>query len=319
VISGAFSLTQQAVQLGYSPRLDIQHTSRHEKGQVYIPEINWLLMIATLGLVFGFKTSANLAAAYGMAVTTTMVITTLLAYFVAREQWKWSIARAGTITATFLAIDLTFLGANVIKIEHGGWFPLAVATVIYAVMSTWHEGRQFVAKSLTAAEVPLDGFFAELAAKPPVRVAGTAVFMTARPQGAPPILVHHLKHNKVLHQQVVLLSVSILDVPSVSGEQEIEVHRLPHGFYRVIARFGFMQTPDVVKAMHAARRQGLDWNEEDTTFYLAHLTLFASDRIGMSIWRDKLFIFLSRNARRATNFFQIPADRVVEIGIQLEM
>jgi KUP system potassium uptake protein len=319
VISGAFSLTQQAVQLGYSPRFDIQHTSSHEKGQVYIPEINWMLMVATVGLVFGFKSSTNLAAAYGMAVTLTMVITTLLAYFVAREQWKWSVARAGVITAAFLAIDLTFLAANVIKIEHGGWFPLVVATMIYLVMSTWHKGRQIVAKRLADAELPLDGFFAELAAKPPLRVPGTAVFMTARPQGTPPILVHHLKHNKVLHEQVVLLSIAVLDVPSVEGEQEIEVHRLPHGFYRVVARYGFMQTPDVLSALNAARLQTFNWSDENTTFYLAHLTLFASDRISMSIWRDKLFIFLSRNARRATNFFQIPADRVVEIGIQLEL
>jgi KUP system potassium uptake protein len=319
VISGAFSLTQQAVQLGYSPRFDIQHTSAHEKGQVYIPEVNWLLMISTVGLVFGFRTSANLAAAYGMAVTTTMVITTLLAYFVAREQWRWSVWRAGLVTAAFLAIDLTFLGANVIKIAHGGWFPLVVAAVIYLVMSTWHTGRGLVAQRLDASEVPLEGFFADLASRPPLRVPGTAVFMTARPQGAPPILVHHLKHNKVLHEQVVLLSVSILDVPSVAAETAIEVHKLTHGFYRVIARYGFMQTPSVTDSMIRARLQGLNWRDDDTTFYLAHLTLFATDRIGMSAWRDKLFIFLSRNARRATNFFRIPADRVVEVGIQLQL
>ncbi|HWF84133.1 MAG TPA: KUP/HAK/KT family potassium transporter, partial [Vicinamibacterales bacterium] len=319
VISGAFSLTQQAIQLGYSPRFDIQHTSAHEKGQVFIPEINWLLMIATVGLVFGFRTSTNLAAAYGMAVTTTMVITTLLAYFVARERWHWSVWRAGGVTAAFLAIDLTFLAANVVKIAHGGWFPLVVAAVIYLMMSTWHTGRRLVMQRLDESNVGLDTFFAELAAHPPVRVPGTAIFMTARPEGAPPILVHHLKHNQVLHQQIVLLSVSILDVPSTSGEPDIEVHRLSHGFYRMIARYGFMQTPNVMAALAAARQQGLAWRDDDTTFYLAHLTLFANDRIGMSAWRDKLFIFLSRNARRATNFFRVPADRVVEIGIQLEL
>jgi KUP system potassium uptake protein len=319
VISGAFSLTQQAIQLGYSPRFDIQHTSAHEKGQVFIPEINWMLMLSTVGLVFGFRTSTNLAAAYGMAVTTTMVITTLLAYFVAREHWHWSVWRAGAITAAFLAIDLTFLAANVVKIAHGGWFPLVVASIIYLAMSTWHTGRQLVLKRLEESHVRLDDFFAELTAHPPVRVPGTAVFMTARAQGAPPILVHHLKHNQVLHEQVVLLSVSIADVPSVGEQPEIEVHALPHGFYRMIARYGFMQTPNVMEALDAARLQGLDWRSEDTTFYLAHLTLFASDRIGMSQWRDQVFIFLSRNARRATNFFRVPADRVVEIGIQLEL
>jgi len=319
VISGAFSLTQQAVQLGYSPRFDIQHTSAHEKGQVFIPEINAMLMIATVGLVFGFRTSTNLAAAYGMAVTTTMVITTLLAYFVARERWHWSVWRAGAVTAAFLAIDLTFLGANVLKIAHGGWFPLVVAALIYLTMSTWHTGRALVLKRLDASNVRLDDFFQELAAHPPVRVPGTAVFMTARPEGAPPILVHHLKHNQALHEQIVLLSVSVLDVPSAGDEPGIEVHALSHGFYRMIARYGFMQTPNVMEALTAARAQGLQWRAEDTTFYLAHLTLFANDRIGMSAWRDKLFIFLSRNARRATNFFRVPADRVVEIGIQLEL
>ena len=319
VISGAFSLTQQAVQLGYSPRFDVHHTSEHEKGQVYIPEINWLLMIATVGLVIGFRSSTNLAAAYGMAVTTTMVITTLLAYVVARERWRWSVWRACVVTAVFLGIDLAFFGANLIKIQHGGWFPLLVAAGVYTVMSTWKTGRQYIAKRLAESEIPLDTFFERLAAQPPVRISGTGVFMTGRPQGAPPILVHHLKHNKVLHTQVVLLTVSILDVPEVGAETAIEVHRLTHGFYRVVARYGFMQRPDVPDALASARQHGLELQPEDTTYYLAHLTLFVNNRIGMAGWRDKLFIFLSRNARRATNFFQIPPDRVVEIGMQLEL
>ena len=319
VISGAFSLTQQAVQLGYSPRFDVRHTSAHEKGQVYIPEVNWLLMIATVGLVIGFRSSTNLAAAYGMAVTTTMVITTLLAYVVARERWHWSPWRAGLVTGAFLSVDLAFFGANLIKIQHGGWFPLLVAAAVYTVMSTWKTGRQFVAKRLDESEIPLETFFARLATQRPVRVSGTAVFMTARPQGAPPILVHHLTHNKVLHEQVVLLTVSVLDVPTVGSENALEVLQLAHGFYRVVARYGFMQRPDVPKALASARRQGLEMRPEDTTFYLAQLTLFVNDRIGMAAWRDKLFVFLSRNARRATNFFQIPPDRVVEIGMQLEL
>ncbi len=321
VISGAFSLTQQAIQLGYSPRFNIHHTSAHEKGQVYIPEVNWILMIATVGLVFGFKTSTNLAAAYGMAVTTTMVITTLLAYFVARERWGWSATRAAVVSGAFLVIDLAFFGANVIKIQHGGWFPLLVAAGVYAVMTTWATGRQLVVRRLADAEVPLSQFFVSIAAKPPYRVPGTGIFMTARPEGAPPILVHHLTHNKVLHEHVVLLTVSIVDVPTVDPTTSISVDRLANGFWRVVAKFGFMEPPDVPAALERARSLGLTWRLEDTTYYLAALTLFthSTTRLGMMEWRDKLFIFLSRNARRATNYFQIPPDRVVEIGIQLEI
>jgi KUP system potassium uptake protein len=321
VISGAFSLTQQAIQLGYSPRFDIHHTSAHEKGQVYIPEINWMLMVATVGLVFGFRTSTNLAAAYGMAVTTTMVITTLLAFVVARERWGWSPLLAGAITGTFLVVDLAFFGANVIKIEHGGWFPLLVAGLVYTVMSTWHTGRLLVVRRLAETEIPLVRFFEGVREKPPVRVSGTGIFMTARPEGAPPILVHHLTHNKVLHEQVVLLTVSIVDTPTVDPAMAIEVEKLHDGFWRVVARFGFMETPDVPEALEKARASGLHFDLADTTYYLAHLTLFvhAHGRLGMAEWRDKLFVFLSRNARRATNFFLIPPDRVVEIGIQLAL
>jgi KUP system potassium uptake protein len=319
IISGAFSLTQQAIQLGYSPRFDIQHTSAHEVGQVYIPEINWMLMIATLGLVFGFRSSTNLAAAYGMAVTMTMVITTLLAFVVARELWRWSLWRAVVVTAAFLALDLVFFGANVLKIQHGGWFPLVVATMVYGVMSTWKRGRELVVQRLHQSEVSLEAFFKWLAEKPPVRVPGTAVFMTARAEGAPPILVHHLKHNKVLHEQIVLLTVAMLNTPTISEGEPIEIQNIGNGFVRVIARFGFMEAPDVPIALARAREKGLRLNDQDTTFYLADLTLLASDQLGMPVWRDALFIFLSRNARRATNFFNIPVDRVVEIGIQLEI
>jgi KUP system potassium uptake protein len=319
IISGAFSMTQQAVQLGYSPRFDIQHTSAREKGQVYIPEINWMLMFATVGLVFGFRSSTNLAAAYGIAVTTTMVITTLLAYFVAREQWGWSAWRAGTVIAAFLAIDLVFFGANLLKIQHGGWFPLVVAALVYTVMSTWKKGRELVVERLRAAEVPLEDFFRQLKANPPVRVPGTAVFMTARPEGAPPILVHHLKHNKVLHEQIVLLTVSTLNTPTAGDVDSIDVQPIGNGFFRVMARFGFMESPDVPAALARSREKGLNWRDDDTTFYLADLTLLSNQRIGMSVFRDKLFIFLSRNARRATSFFRVPVDRVVEIGIQLEI
>ncbi|HUR33225.1 MAG TPA: potassium transporter Kup [Vicinamibacterales bacterium] len=321
VISGAFSLTQQAIQLGYSPRFEIHHTSAHEKGQVYIPEVNWMLMIATVGLVFGFRTSTNLAAAYGMAVTTTMVITTMLAFVVARERWGWSMPLAAGVTGAFVIIDLAFFSANVIKIEHGGWFPILVAGFVYAVMSTWHTGRLLVVRRLAETEIPLSRFFDSVRLKPPVRVPGTGIFMTARPEGAPPILVHHLTHNKVLHEQVILLTVSIVDTPTIAHESAIEVEKLQDGFWRVVARFGFMETPHVPNALERAREAGLHFDPDDTTYYLAHLTLFVHvhGRLGMAEWRDKLFVFLSRNARRATNFFQIPPDRVVEVGIQLAL
>jgi len=321
VISGAFSLTQQAIQLGYSPRFDIHHTSEHEQGQVYIPEINWMLMVATVGLVMGFGTSTNLAGAYGMAVTTTMVITTVLAFVVARERWGWGVGLAALVTGVFLVIDLAFFSANVIKIEHGGWFPLLVAAAVYTVMTTWHTGRRLVVRRLAESEVPLSRFFEAVRAQPPARVPGTGIFMTARPEGAPPILVHHLKHNKVLHEQVILLTVSIVDVPTVDPSAPVVVEKLANGFWRVVAKFGFMDAPDVPAALLRAHEQGLTFQPDDTTYYLAHLTLFVHQigRLGMMEWRDKLFVFLSRNARRATNFFQIPPDRVVEIGIQLEI
>ncbi len=321
VISGAFSLTQQAIQLGYSPRLDIRHTSAHQQGQVYVPAVNWTLMLATVGLVVGFKSSTNLASAYGIAVTTTMVITSILANYVARERWGWSMWKAGLVSGVFLAVDFAFFGANIIKIPAGGWFPLVVAALIYMIMTTWSMGRNLVVRRLSETEVPLSQFFASVHAKPPHRVSGTGIFMTARPEGTPPILVHHLTHNKALNEQIILLTVSMVDVPSVDPESAISVEQLAGGFWRVVTKFGYMDPPDVPAALNRARQLGLNWQKDDTTYYLAHLSLFthSESRLGMSEWRDKLFVFISRNARSATSFFQIPPDRVIEIGIQLEL
>ncbi|HTK29578.1 MAG TPA: potassium transporter Kup [Vicinamibacterales bacterium] len=319
IISGAFSLTQQAMQLGYSPRLNIHHTSAHEKGQVYIPEINILLLVTTVALVLVFRTSTNLAAAYGMAVTSTMVITTLLAYLVARQDWGWGVWRAASVTAAFLVIDLAFFGANLAKIAHGGWFPLAVAGVIYTLMATWAEGRRLVQARLNASVRPLEELVERLRDHPPIRVPGTGIFMTAHDGGVPPILIHHLEHNKALHEQVVLLTVRTLEVPEVPARDAVHVEEVGYGLFRMVACYGFMQSPDVPAAIAAARAHGLTTQTGDTTYYLAHLTLFANDRIGMSAWRDHLFILMSRNARRATNFFSIPPNSVVELGIQLEL
>jgi KUP system potassium uptake protein len=238
---------------------------------------------------------------------------------VARERWGWNLWLAGSIAGLFLITDLAFFGANVIKIEHGGWFPRLLAGAVYGVMTTWHTGRIVVTKRLAETEVPLAALFESVKAKQPYRIPGTGIFMTARPQGAPPILVHHLTHNKVLHEQIILLTVATVDVPTVDPAEAIEVITLQNGFTRVVARFGYMEQPDVPAALERARDSGLEWNPEDTTYYLAHLTLFVHARLGMGAWRDKLFVFLSKNARRATNFFQIPPDRVVEIGIQLEL
>ncbi len=319
IISGAFSLTQQAMQLGYSPRLNIRHTSAHEKGQVYIPEINSLLLVATVALVLTFRTSTNLAAAYGMAVTATMAITTLLAYLVARHHWHWTRWRAAVVAAAFLSVDLAFFGANLVKVARGGWFPLVVAGGIYLLMSTWSEGRKLVQQRLSASARPLDEFLRALRERPPVRVPGTGIFMTAHGNGVPPILIHYLTHTKVLPEQVVLLTVETLEVPAVPRSESVHVRDLGAGLFRLVARYGFMQSPDVPAAIEEARRHGLNTHRDDTTYYLANLTLLSNDQIGMGRWRDNLFILMSRNARRATNFFSIPPNSVVELGIQLEL
>ena len=319
LISGAFSLTQQAIQLGYAPRLDIEHTSSHEMGQVYVPQVNWALMIATILIVIGFGSSSALAAAYGIAVTMTMVITAILLYAVAVERWHWPVPLAFAVTAVFLCIDLTFFGANLLKVLQGGWLPLLTGTCIFTLMTTWKTGRRIVAERLTARAVPIDQFMSVIIASLPVRVPGTAVFMTAQPRGTPPALAHNLRHNKVMHEHVVILTVATAPVPHVAPDNQVTVECLGHGVYSVRLVYGFMQDPNVPDALRSAQDKGLDIDGDDVTYFLGRETILVTHRKGMAPWREKLFVLMGRNAVRATAFFRLPPERVVELGVQVEI
>jgi KUP system potassium uptake protein len=319
VISGAFSLTRQAVQLGYMPRMRIEHTSSREIGQIYVPGVNWLLMLLTCALVLGFKNSSNIAGAYGVALSTLMTLTTIMFYVMSREVWGWSIPKAAAVAALFLWLDLTFLTANFLKIWHGGWVPLAIAIVIYFTMSTWKRGREILSRRMMEKTVPLKLLLADLAAEPPPRVPGTAVFMYGSADGTPPALVLNLTHNKVLHEKIVFLTVQTEDVPHVPADQRVTVKRSGKGFHSVLARYGFMQDPDINEVLAACKEADLDIPLAGTTFFLGRETLIASDRPGMALWRERLFAFMSRNAMRATAFFKIPANQVFEVGAHVEL
>ncbi|HRC55036.1 MAG TPA: KUP/HAK/KT family potassium transporter [Kofleriaceae bacterium] len=319
LISGAFSLTRQAVQLGYLPRVSVVHTSAKQEGQIYIPEVNVLLAVGTLALVVGFGSSTRLAGAYGIAVTITMTITTWLFYQVARHRWGWKRRRLVPLVLILLPFDLAFLGANAAKIPHGGWVPLGVGFLVVLIMTTWWRGRYEMSQSMNAGSIPDDLFFADLTETRTHRVRGTAVFMTSSSEGIPNVLMHHLKHNQVLHKQVVLLSLITEPVPFVPGNNAIEVHELAHGFYRVIARVGFMQSSDVPRILARCAPQGILAEEMTTTYYLGRQTLLTTGRIKMARWRKRLFSFLMKNARPPTDFFNLPPNRVVELGVQIEM
>jgi KUP system potassium uptake protein len=319
LISGAYSLTQQAVQLGYSPRVAIVHTSGEAEGQIYVPEINAILMVACVALVLAFRESGKLAAAYGIAVTGTMSITSVLFYAVARKRWGWSALKAGSVVALFLVFDLAFFAANLVKFVDGGWFPVAIAFAVFTIMVTWKRGRASLAAYMQSAALPIDLFMNDVKTTKPVRVSGTAVFMTSNPDGAPPVLLHHFKHNKVLHEQMILLSVQTKHDPEVPVEERVEVRDLGEGFFQVIASYGFMQAPNVIEILACAAKKGLVAKADDTSFFLGRETLLTTGKSGMARWRKALFGFLSRNARPATHFFRIPANRVVELGIQIEI
>jgi KUP system potassium uptake protein len=319
LISGAFSLAQQAVQLGYSPRLTIVHTSQVARGQIYVPEINAGLMVACCGLVLAFQKSTNLAAAYGIAVVGTMAVTTVLLYAVARERWGWTVAAAGILTACFLTVDLAFLFSNVTKVRHGGWVPIVVGGMIFTVMTTWKRGRGELAAKLRAESFPIEFFLTDLPTHMPLRVSGTAVFMTSDVGATPVVLLHHYKHNKVLHERVILLSVRGESVPFVPQVERADVRDLGSGFFQVVAHYGFMQTPNVPEILRIAGARGLKVRTSECSFFLGRETLLTTGQVKMWRWRKALFAFLSRNARSATAFFGIPPNRVLELGTQIEL
>lgn len=319
VISGVFSLTLQAVQLGYAPRVPVDHTSPEFAGQIYIGVMNWFLMLSTITLVIVFRTSSNLAAAYGVAVSLDMMIATTLLFVVMLKRWDWPLWIAGSLAGLFLVIDVAFFGANVVKIGEGGWFPLVLAAGFFLLATTWKRGRAILGERFRTRLMPLDEFLANIERERVRRVEGTAVFMTGNPEGAPLALLHNLKHNHVLHERVVLLTVVTEDVPHVRPDRRVEVEDLGHGFWRVVARYGFMQDPNVPAVLDACARHDLEFDLGRTTFFLGRETLLPTARPGMARWREHLFAVMSRNAQPATAYFRIPADRVVEVGMQIEL
>jgi KUP system potassium uptake protein len=321
VITGAYSMTRQAIQLGYIPRLEILHTSSRAIGQIYVPFVNWLLFGAVVALVLGFKTSSSLANAYGIAVAATMVIECILAMVVARRIWKWSPLATWGIVGSMLVIDLFFFASNAAKILHGGWFPLLIGAGCFTLLVTWKRGRTLLMRRLSEQGIPLEPFLESLALSPPQRVPGTAVFMTGTSSTVPSALLHNLKHNKVLHERVVFLTVVTHDVPVVPAEDHIQLKRLGEGFWKLEAWFGFKEQPDVQEILDTCRiRYGLAFDPMETSFFLSRENIVcAGERPGMATWRDHLFAWMSRNATRATDFFNIPINRVVELGTHVDI
>ena len=319
LISGAFSLTQQAVQLGFCPRVRIVHTSSEMQGQIYIPFVNYALMIACIAVVIGFKESGRLAGAYGIAVTGTMIITSFLYFLVLTHERKWPLWKVIPLVGIFLAFDVAFFTGNIFKIADGGWFPLFVAAIIAMAMTTWKKGRNELYRKLIGARFPIDSFLSELPKSSMPRVPGTAVFMTLSPEGTPPTLLHHIKHNHVLHEKVVLLSIIFKDSPTVPDDEQIKLNDLGQGFYRVEAFYGFMQKPNVPQVMKMVANYGLVTDPMTTTFYLGRETLLTGGKSKMMRWRKAIFAFMSRNAGNPTSYFGIPANRVVELGTQIEL
>jgi len=319
VISGVFSLSRQAVQLGFSPRLEIRHTSEEEEGQIYIPRANWGLLLGIIVLVLGFKSSSNLAAAYGIAVTGTMATTTVLALVVAYQMWGWKKWQCYALGAFFMVVDCTFLGANLLKIPSGGWFPLVIGCAMFLLMTTWKRGRSILSRRLSEDSLPLELFLKRQKESPILKVAGTAVFMTGGVDTVPIALLHNIKHNKVLHERVVFCTVQTEPFPRVPAKDRVVVEGLADGFYRITVRYGFFQEPDIPKMLRLCKAFGLEFDVMQTSFFLGRETLIPSVQPELPFWREQLFIVMSRNAVSATDFFRIPAGRVVELGTQVQL
>jgi KUP system potassium uptake protein len=319
VITGAFSLTHQAIQLGYLPRFNVIHTSAKEKGQIYIPQINWMLFIATIALVFSFKSSSNLAAAYGVAVTTTMVITTILAFNAMTRLWKWNFSISLAITVLFIIVDLSFFYANIIKVPDGGWFPLVVGILIYTMMTTWYKGRRLLRIQLTKLTDPIDKFLGYYKKNVSHVVPGTAFFLTANPNGTPPTLVNNIRYNKVIHKQVIIMNIKISNVPYVDLKENLELKKLNENIFQVIALYGYMTQPDIPTLVKLLNELKVIDNIDDITYFLGKETIVITKDTGMNPWRETLFDFMSRNSERITTYFNLPPQKVCEIGTQLKL
>ncbi len=319
VISGAFSLTRAAIQMGYCPRLAILHTSEKTMGQIYVPFINWMLLVAVLLLVLGFRSADNLAAAYGIAVTMAMLIDSILIFIVMHRLWNWSMPLALAIAAPLVLIDVALLSSNALKIPDGGWFPLVIGAVVFTLLTTWKRGRALVADRLAQDALPLEAFIASIEVAPPTRVEGTAVFMTSTQDRVPHALLHNLKHNKVLHERVVFLTIVTRDIPYVADDERIEISPLGCDFYRILAYSGFKDDPDIPSMLEDAGRRGFLFDMMETSFFVSRETLIPTSGTGMAMWRERLFASMSKNAVKASDFFHVPTNRVVELGTQLEI
>ncbi len=320
-ISGAYSITKQAIQLGFLPRMSVVHTSARESGQIYIPGVNWLLLAAVLAAVVGFGSSSRLASAYGVAVTATMLVDTLLTFFVIRYLWKYPLWLCVFATGFFVVVDLAFFGATLLKVVEGGWFPLAIGSIVFLLMTTWRQGRSIMMRRLRASSVPLKPFLDSLFVDPPHRVPGTAVFLTATPEATPHALLHNLNHNKVLHERVVFLTAEVTDEPWVPFDKRVSLQKLGHGCWRMNVRFGFMNEPDITRALEVADGLGLELDTMTTSYFLSRETVVPvpTSASGMPFWREKLFAAMARNAGNAADYFKLPANRVIELGTKVEI
>ncbi|MBV6478342.1 MAG: Low affinity potassium transport system protein kup [Ignavibacteria bacterium] len=319
VISGAYSLTFQALQLGYLPRMRILHTSEVERGQIYIPQLNWILLIVIIGLVLGFKSSSNLASAYGIAVTTTMLITTILLFFTMVKIWKWKIFTSVLIILFFLIIIGSFWGANMLKIFQGGWVPLLIGAFIYLLMTTWNKGRKNLLEKIKIETTSLENFVTEILSVRMIAIPGTAIYMASNKNGTPPPLILNIKHNRLLHKQIIILTIIIQKVPHIKNEERLQIEQPTEGFYKVIANFGFMDVTNIDNIIELLNQKGIKIDVKKTTFFLGRETLISKKKFGLGRLRDKLFILMSNNSQRATEFFNIPPNRVFEVGTQVEI